>query len=77
MKHVLLALPIVAALATSVVYVESKASGSRVDDLEQRLSAAEVARARMDVDLGWIKSALWALTQQAGVLVPPPPGGTP
>lgn len=83
--------PIILAILTAVVAVviwvtsalEAKASTARVDALEQRQVADEIARAAsaaelaaMKADFAWLKEATWALTQRAGVSVPPPPGGT-
>lgn len=44
----------------------SKASEKDVQAIELRVRALEV-------DQAWIKAALYALTQKAGVIVPPPP----
>lgn len=78
-------LGVIATVVAVVLWVtsalEGKASTARVEALEARQGAAEIASARrderQDADLAWIKSALWALTQRAGVVVTPPPGGNP
>jgi hypothetical protein len=82
--RLLVALPLLAALVTTTIYVESKASSGRVDALEARVRADvealatrqladEIARARNDERMSWMMSAIWATAQRVGAPVPPPP----
>jgi hypothetical protein len=71
--RLLTVLPLVAGLVGVVLYGESKAGNGRVDAIEARMNATEIARATQAADLAWIKSTLWALSRAQGVVVPPPP----
>lgn len=50
-----------------------KANAADLFSLQGRVGATETREAAMDRDLDWIKGAVNALAQHAGVVVPAPP----
>lgn len=72
---------ITSALGDKASTTQFEALAQRQTAAEQRQAASELDRAardaRRDERLAWVTSAVFALTQRAGVAVPPPPGGTP
>lgn len=68
-------LPLVAAITTALLFVESKASSTRVEALEARMSASEAREARMDEKLTWIQAGIAAIAARVGapISVPPTP----
>lgn len=63
----------IAALVFILNGFAGKASAADLASTRDRLDQVERALGRLDVNVEWTKSAVFALTQHAGVPVPPPP----
>lgn len=72
-----LALGVAIAVVAVIVFIlnsfAGKASAEVVARQGDRLSHVELVIQRLDTNEEWIKSAVFALTQHAGIAVPPPP----
>jgi hypothetical protein len=59
--------------ANAMASISGKADSADVKELRAHLREHDIQFTRLEADNAWIKSALFALTQRAGVVVPPPP----
>lgn len=78
-KWVGFALLLAGAGASAMASIGDKASAADVKEMREHIREHDIEFARFATDVTWMKSAVYALTQRAGVVVAPPPpsGGTP